>query len=116
MKNSVYSRENVNIQQKRLEYVQFFQELNLALNLTSSISIVPEPVDENLDVLSVFELSVVFTLLVLLVLDSGLEEVFVVASVALDFLRVQVKNLLGDLVQKASVVAHDQKCTLPCLD
>lgn len=95
--------------------LQFFQKLNLALNLASPIGVISKPIDKHLNMLPILELGIILPLLILLVFEFSFEEVLVIAPIGLDLLRLQVKDLLGDLVQEAAVVAHNQKRTLPSL-
>ena len=75
------------------------------MDLGGSIGVVAEAVDEYLNVLTVLELRFVLALLVLQVLRLGLEEVLVVAAVALDLPILQAHHrihcrCLAQLVKK----------------
>ena len=118
--NSIGKHQHQRCNQKildnnRVKGIQFLEHFDLALDLRGSIGVVAEAIDEYLNVLTVLELRFVLALLVLQVLRLGLEEVLVVAAVALDLLVVQVHNLLRHRVQEAAVVRHDQQCALPVL-
>lgn len=59
---------------------QFFKHLNLGLDEGSTLGIVAELVNELLDVGTELHLGIIFSLLVLLSLTLGLNEVFIISS------------------------------------
>lgn len=78
--------------------------------MRGSVGIVAKPVNENLDMLAILLLGLVFTLLVeqplLLALDEGLK----VSPVTVQPLAVQVDDVCGYGIQEVAVMGDDQDC------